>query len=384
MKFRIFSLSEKWYKIVTSIITIGITIWCFLYYHKLEDKANTFVIGTIYAAFLFIVGLYLSYKSNNISNKLYERKNEYIMLKRLDEIFTKSCMTFLNSYGNITLAIIAFQVYSGRTNEHVSSDEKKKAVVHTVPVDFMMESQAQIDNNYTTKEKHYIEELGFEFETKLQKVEDSYSQEYHKLKASIQEKINVYITDNKIELNIHGGFFETSLLETNYEEWCNACVSENSMNKKEDLIQNIYKIIDVHQSDFNYLENKKKQLVKYYEKCNKRIQSNLKRMNDTYGNRLEFIINTKEDIIIELESLSERIERMERIIESKVSDTIDGINECNDSISELHSELSELHENIVSEIQVNTVMLEEDLGIEFDSKEKFKELIKRHKESKRN
>lgn len=271
MKFRIFSLSEKWYKIVTSIITIGITLWCFLYYHKLEDKANTFVIGTIYAAFLFIAGLYLSYESNNISNKLYERKNEYIMLKRLDKVFTQSCMTFLNSYGNINLAILSFQVYSGRTNEHVSSDEKKKAVVHTVPLDFMMESQAQIDNNYANKERHYIEELGFEFEPKLQKVEDSYSQEYFKLKASIQEKINVYITDNKIGLNKHGGFFETGLLETNYEEWCNAYVSENSMNKKEDLIQNIYKIIEDHQADLNNLENKKKQLVKYYEKCNKKI-----------------------------------------------------------------------------------------------------------------
>lgn len=94
-------------------------------------------------------------------------------------------------------------------------------------------------------------------------------------------------------------------------------------------------------------------------------------MNDTYGNRLEFIINTKEDILAELELLSERIESIERIIESK---------ECNNNISELHSELWELQENIVSEIQVSIVMLEEDLGIEFDSKEKFKELMTRHKE----
>ncbi|WP_141401029.1 hypothetical protein [Lacrimispora amygdalina] len=144
------------------------------------------------------------------------------MLKRLDKIFTKSCMTSLNSYGNINLAILSFQVCSGRTNEHVSRNEKKKAVVHTVPLDFMMESQAQINNNDTTKEKHYIEEIGFEFETKLQKVENSYNLEYSKLKASIQEKINIYITENEIELNIHGGFFETNLLGTNYEEWCNA------------------------------------------------------------------------------------------------------------------------------------------------------------------
>ncbi len=54
---------------------------------------------------------------------------------------------------------------------------------------------------------------------------------------------------------------------------------------------------------------------------------------------MEFIINTKEDILAELELLSERIESIERIIESKVSDTIDATNECNNNISEQHSEL---------------------------------------------
>lgn len=41
---------------------------------------------------------------------------------------------------------------------------------------------------------------------KLQKVEDSYNQEYSKVKVSIQEKINAIITENGIKLNIHGGF----------------------------------------------------------------------------------------------------------------------------------------------------------------------------------
>lgn len=380
MKFKIFSLSEKLYGIVTSIITIGVTIGCFLYYNKLDDKGDTFVIATVYAAFLFIVGLYLSYMSNNISNKLYERKNDYIMLRRLNEIFSTSCMASLNSYKDICLAVISFQVFSGRTKEHVSRNEKKKAIAHTVPLDFMMEPQAQIDNNDSIKEKHYIKEIGFKFEPKLQKVEDSYNWEYSKLKASIQDKINAYITENEIELIIHGGFFELDLLDTDYEEWCNEYVSEESSEKKEALILYIYKIFNGKQADFSNLEDKKKQLVKYYEKCNKSIQSNLKRMNDTYGNRLEFIINTKEDILAELESLSDRLERIESIIESKVSDTIVATNECDNNISGIYSELRELQENIVNEIQVNIEMLEEDLRIEFDSKEKFKELMRRHNE----
>lgn len=381
MKFKIFSLSEKWYRIVTAIITIGVTIGCFLYYNKLDDKSDTFVIATVYAAFLFIVGLYLSYMSNYISNKLYERKNEYIMLRRLNEVFSTSCMATLNSYKDICLAVISFQLFSGRTKEHVSRNEKKIAITHTVPLDFMIKPQAQIDNNDSTKEKHYINEIGFKFEPKLQKVEDSYNQEYSKLKVSIQEKINAYITENGIKLNIDGGFFELDLLDTNYEDWCSEYVSAESLGKKEALIQYIYKIINGKQADFNNLEYKKKQLVKYYEKCNKRIQSNLKKMDNTYGNRLEFITKTKEDILVELESLSERLERIENIIGSKVSDTIDAINECNINICEIHSELRELQESIVNELQVNIEMLEEDLGLELDSKEKFKKLIKRHKEN---
>lgn len=293
------------------------------------------------------------------------------MLIRLNEIFSSSVMASLNSYEDVCLAVISFQVLSGRKKEHISRKEKKKAILHTVPLGFMMEPQAKIDNNDSTKEKYHIIEIGFKFETKLQKVEDSYNLEYSKLKASIQKEINAYIIENEIKLNIYGGFFELNLLDTCYEDWCNENVSDESSKKKEALIQYIYKIINGKQAEFNNLEDKKKQLIKYYEKCNKRIKSNLKRMIDTYGNRLESIITTKEDILVEFESLSDRLERIESNIESKVSNTIDAINECNKNISIIYSELQELQENIENQIQVNIEMLEEDLGIEFNSK-KFK------------
>ncbi len=378
MKFNIFSLLERYYKVVTALITIGVTVECFVYYYKLDDKSETFIVATIYAAYLFIVGLYLSYMSNNISNKLYERKNDYIMLKRLNEIFSISCMTSLNSYKDISFAIISFQVFTGRAKRNISKDAKKKAIIATVPFDFMIEPQAQIDNELS-EERHYIKEIGFKFEPKLQKVEDSYSSEYAKLKVSIQENINTFIAENKIELNIYGGFFELDLLTTNYEDWCNEHVSEKSAESKEILIQYIYKTIYGKQAEFHNLEKKKIHLIKYYNKCNKRIQKNLKLMNNTYGNRLEFIINSKEDILVQLELLSDRIEKMERNIDSKISDSIDVTNECCSDISDMQSNLRELHENIVDELQINFVMLEEDLGMEFDTKEKFKELLKRYK-----
>lgn len=379
MKFKIFGLSEKYYKIVTAIVTIVVTMGCFVYYAGLDDKGNTFVVATLYAAFLFIVGLYLSYMSNCISNKLYERKNEYIMLRRLNDIFSTSCMTSLDSYSDISFAVISFQTFSGRTKGYISSDEKKKAVSHVVPIEVMMESNPQLNHGDLEQEKHYIREVGFTFEPKLQKVEDSYKGEYYRLKNSIQDKINEYIAENKIELNTRGGFFEINLLDTNYEDWCDEYICEKSSEKKEALIEYIYGLINDKQNDLENLERKKKQLVKYYQKCNKRIQSNLKRMNRTYGNRLDFVINTKEDILEELALLFDRIERIERNIESMTSDSMDRISECNENVCGLYSELSELYENIVSEIQIDIEMLEEDLGIEFDVKGKFKELMERHK-----
>lgn len=379
MKFKIFGLSEKYYKIVTAIVTIVVTLGCFVYYDGLDDKGNTFVVATLYAAFLFIVGLYLSYMSNCISNKLYERKNEYIMLRRLNDIFSTSCMTSLDSYSDISFAVISFQTFSGRTKGYISSDEKKKAVSHVVPIEVMMESHPQLNHRNLEQEKHYIREVGFTFEPKLQKVEDSYKGEYYRLKNSIQDKINEYIAENKIELNTRGGFFEINLLDTNYEDWCDEYICEKSSEKKEALIEYIYGLINDKQNDLENLERKKKQLVKYYQKCNKRIQSNLKRMNRTYGNRLDFVINTKEDILEELALLFDRIERIERNIESMTSDSMDRISECNENVCGLYSELSELYENIVSEIQIDIEMLEEDLGIEFDVKGKFKELMERHK-----
>lgn len=235
MKFKIFGLSEKYYKIVTAIVTTVVTMGCFVYYDGLDDKGNTFVVATLYAAFLFIVGLYLSYMSNCISNKLYERKNEYIMLRRLNDIFSTSCMTSLDSYSDISFAVISFQTFSGRTKGYISGDEKKKAISHVVPIEVMMESHPQLNHRNLEQEKHYIREVGFTFEPKLQKVEDSYKGEYYRLKNSIQDKINEYIAENKIELNTRGGFFEINLLDTNYEDWCDEYICEKKFRKKRGL-----------------------------------------------------------------------------------------------------------------------------------------------------
>lgn len=349
MKFYIFSWSEKYYKFVTAIITIAVTIGCFVYYNNLVNKSDTFVMATTYAAFLFIVGLYVSYKTNNISNKLYERKNEYITLKRLDEIFNTSSMTSLTSYEDIINAIITFQVFSGRNGIKVSNDKKKTAITKMVPLDFLIEPKPKVENIAIQQKKHYINQIGFKFMTKLQKREDDYINCYDNLKLNFHSSVNKYISDNGIVLTILGRFSELYFMGVDCENWCNQYVAEESKDKKEELIQFIYQTIKNNQVEFNSLEKKKKKISQYYKKCNKQIQDNLTRMNSIYGNRMEFIINTKEDLMIEIENVLDEIERIKQLIESKNSDMIDKLNECNDNISGLYIELQE--EKFTSEIE---------------------------------
>lgn len=377
MKFTIFGFSEKYYKIITAFITIGVTIGCFIYYFGLQDKGDTFIIATVYAAFLFVVGLYLSYMSNSIITKMYQRRNEYIMLTRLDDIFSKACLKSLDSYSDIEKAIISFQVFSGRNREKNSKEDKKKAINNTIPMDLLMQQHPLIENVELSYQGVSIREIGFELNPHLLEVENSFLQKYSEIKVDLQNCINRYITENGIKMNSKAWFFEPNLLETNYEDWCNENVTEDGTGKKEMLIQYIFDVIASKESEFGCLEKKKKQVVKYYKKCDMKIQKNLKRMKDTYGNQMDFVVKTKEDILIEVERLSEKIDVIENLIESKASEAIEAVNNCDNKIYQLNSGLRTLQDNIVDEVRVDIEMLEEDLGIELYAKEKFKEMMKR-------
>ena len=92
---------------------------------------------------------------------------------------------------------------------------------------------------------------------------------------------------------------------------------------------------------------------------------------------MEYIVKTKDDIIDKMDIILERIDEVENIIKYNESDTMDATNKCNRNVSGLYSELQEMQENLITEIQVDVEMLEEDLGMEIDAKEKFKEMMKR-------
>lgn len=123
----------------------------------------------------------------------------------LSEIFSTSCMASLDSYKDVCFAIMSFRFFSGRAEKEDNKEETKQEIVHTVPINLLMESHTQVCNNGTTS-KAYIREIGFKFTAKLQKVEEEYNQEYSKIKVNIQDSVNKYITGNEIKLNIQEVF----------------------------------------------------------------------------------------------------------------------------------------------------------------------------------
>lgn len=376
MKFNIFSLSEKYYKIVTMIIVVVVTISCFVYYYSLDDKSDTFIVSTLYATFTFIVGLYLSYKSSTINDKIYERKSCYITLLRLEELFSSICMTSIVSNKDAALHVITFQVFTGRIDKEISNEEKKKAVIGTVALNTLMEHKPEIDITYTengmysqiegyriAKEKHYINEIGFKFTKKLQRIEDEFLNLYRSIKSQFEDIVNTYISENNIQLTIYR-FNEWDLLDTDYESWCEKYIKEESRDKKEGLIEFIYKTIGELQEQFNDLESKKFRLIKYYKKCNDHVQKNLKRMKATYGNKLEYIINAKDDVMIELKAISQRLDDIERLISNGTTteEIYERLEYCNKSVDGLYDKLLETEENLINAMDTMQITLENELN----------------------
>jgi DNA repair ATPase RecN len=155
------------------------------------------------------------------------------------------------------------------------------------------------------------------------------------------------------------------LLDTNYGSWCEKYIKEESRDKKEGFIEFIYKVISELQVQFNDLETKKHRLSKYYKKCNNQAQKNLKRMKSTYGNKLDYIINTKDDVMAELEKISQRLDDLERLISNNTmtEEIYERLGYCNKSVDGLYDKLFETEENLINAMDTMQITLENELGL---------------------
>lgn len=75
MDFKATEWFERNYKWISAVIVIS--IGAVFYYFSLKDKSDTFIAASIYALFLFVVGICINYMSNKIADKLQDSSKKY-------------------------------------------------------------------------------------------------------------------------------------------------------------------------------------------------------------------------------------------------------------------------------------------------------------------
>jgi len=352
MKFKIFSLFEIVYKTIIYLIVIIGTVAIISYYFFLEDKSDTFIVATLYATFLFIVGLYLSFMDKKIDDKIYERKDYYLTLLKLNATLNRDSIDF-STHDSAKMAIIAFKVLSGRSKA-TSKQAKKNAVLKTVPIEDLMTPPTQFQNGaQALSNNNYINQKGFVFTPKINSLENVYLENCSRLETKISDCINEYIKANGIQLKILG-FHEMSLLTTDYESWCDEYISDTDDNTKESVKKYIYKIIDSDKAELDKLELQKKYVENYYKKCGKKVIWNIKRIESIYGNQLQYLINTNNEVMNALIAINEKLDNIERNQASyeQTSTNEDSVKDFDSFISEVVSRLDSTEENIMNAIDL--------------------------------
>jgi tetrahydromethanopterin S-methyltransferase subunit G len=88
-------------------------------------------------------------------------------------------------------------------------------------------------------------------------------------------------------------------------------------------------------------------------------------MKSTYGNKLDYIINTKDDVMAELEKISQRLDDLERLISNNTmtEEIYERLGYCNKSVDGLYDKLFETEENLINAMDTMQITLENELGL---------------------
>lgn len=201
MKIKVFGFHERLYQWIASVSVVLITIGCVVYYLELKENSvagnkeakvllfefqdSSFIIGVVYALFLFIVGLYLSSMSSKVQNLYYRRKEQYKNLNRLSEVVSIELMDDISD-DKFVSRIILHRGFTGRLGEN--------------------------------KRRPYIIEDGYKYTSKYLKLEDDLLEQRSKLIEFINLKINKYIdcySLKKKHLNVFLHDLDKFLLDIN-------------------------------------------------------------------------------------------------------------------------------------------------------------------------
>lgn len=277
MKFSIFSKYELSYKWVGYFIIAIATAGSYIAYKYFENDDMSFVISILYALFLFVINLYLSNESMNIKNLFYRRKEQYIQLKKLNELYS--------------------------TGHNLKDDLFM----------FVISRKAFMEANNDKKSSPYIKENGFNLKSKYINLEAAYLEERQKLNQELNERIANYIETHNLKKK--NKFISSSLdprtIFFNGNEWI-----ENHLDVCENQSEMFLYFIDRLKKDL------KKQL-KYFGKISKKLQDennsirekskkNMLRIEKIYGDKLIESLNEESSLYSSLSVLENLIRELGR------------------------------------------------------------------------
>ena len=315
MRFNIFSVWEIIGKKLIWVIIIIVSIVAVAFYFFTNNFDTTYIAATTYAMFLFLVGIILSNMDKKINLLLYRRKEYYLTLKILNDVFeTRGQMETDNEMFKF---IVLLWTWTGR-----GSCERNK---HPV-----------------------IRENGFRFKTNLYKMECNYYNKYNDFQNSFFNDINNYIDNNKIKSKER--FSELLLLGTNYEEWVLQNIEDEG--KREEVITYIYSLIAKQQELLDEIEIDRKHLKKYYDRCNKKLVWNIKRIEKLYGDALQNLVYGDEQMSLVIEEVKTRLEEVtnkECEIEYSINERLSG--ELNRHTQEVLKKIDTVCYDLVNEIK---------------------------------
>ncbi len=307
MEFNIFRTWELVYRKIIFILIMVISILSIRWYFKSSDtqKSDTaYIVSILYALFLFLIGIYDNYMKNKIDEKFYERKDYYLNLLKLKDLF--NTMNFENySDKNIFDSILLFKWFTGRTGN----------LKNVQP---------------------YILQQGFTFNDTELAIEDTFIESRQKLIRTLNNEIIQYIDENSISKkcpypNVDKVYF-------NVKEWC---IEYTNLTDKDlaSMVNYIYKLFSKLQKELDEFEIIMQRIIKQYKSYKMKVEWNIKTIEDIYGPKLKYEFLQEDRIINEVRPIRQLIEEIQMNMCSN--------KDLSDSISEVKEDIQSVYEKII-------------------------------------
>lgn len=290
MKFRIFTFQEIIYKWLSYSTVFVFTIGSIVFYllsnsNSSEDKnllksdEITFILGVLYALFLFIISVYMTSTSDKTQSMFYKRKEQYIYLNKLSDLY--SVQDYIEK--DLLSFISMNRAFTGRTDKNINI-------------------------------KPFIKQDGFQFTKKYLQLEDSFVEQLSELRKEWNNSINTYIKSRNLKTKVMNVFI------LDIEEFLNDVDSwkKDRLDLTTEQSRHFNYLIDRLRSDykkkFKRFERTKKKMNSVNAKISKKSKANKLRLEKVFGDRLAESLNTEYKLHTSLDVLENLIKELKGIV----------------------------------------------------------------------